>query len=118
LKLKRLLVLLTLILLLSIPALGELTEYQRGVANGLKIGLYMGELHGKSQYSTDYAREFNTYLDSYNQFLLASFGTNQTIINEFLLSPLTYSGINQEITSKTPTTISTTSEGQGNRDIF
>jgi hypothetical protein len=70
------------------PALGEMTEYQRGVANGLKIGLFMGEYYGKGQYVTDYAGQFNTYLESYNQFLWASFANNQTLINEFMLSPI------------------------------
>jgi hypothetical protein len=70
------------------PVLGEMTEYQRGVANGLKIGLFMGEYYGKGQYVTDYAGQFNTYLDSYNQFLWASFSDNQTLINEFMLSPI------------------------------
>jgi hypothetical protein len=70
------------------PALGEMTEYQRGVANGLKIGLFMGEYNGRGQYVTDYAGQFNTYLESYNQFLWASFANNQTMINEFMLSPI------------------------------
>ncbi len=70
------------------PALGEMTEYQRGVANGLKIGLFMGEYYGRGQYVTDYAGQFNTYLESYNQFLWASFANNQTLINEFMLSPI------------------------------
>ena len=70
------------------PALGEMTEYQRGVANGLKIGLFMGEYYGRGQYVTDYAGQFNTYLESYNQFLWASFANNQTTINEFMLSPI------------------------------
>jgi hypothetical protein len=70
------------------PALGEMTEYQRGVANGLKIGLFMGEYYGRGQYVTDYTGQFNTYLESYNQFLWASFPNNQTMINEFMLSPI------------------------------
>ena len=70
------------------PALGEMTEYQRGVANGLKIGLFMGEYYGRGQYVTDYAGQFNTYLESYNQFLWASFANNQTTIYEFMLSPI------------------------------
>ena len=70
------------------PSLGEMTEYQRGVANGLKIGLFMGEYYGRGQYVTDYAGQFNTYLESYNQFLWASFPNNQTMINEFMLSPI------------------------------
>ena len=70
------------------PALGEMTEYQRGVAVGLKIGLFMGEYYGRGQYVMDYAGQFNTYLESYNQFLWTSFANNQTLINEFLRSPI------------------------------
>lgn len=76
------------ILILASSALGNMTEYQRGVANGLKIGLFMGEYYGRGQYVTDYAGQFNTYLDSYNQFLWTAFPDNQSLINEFSLSPI------------------------------
>ncbi|MEI8003979.1 MAG: hypothetical protein WCG94_06545 [Methanothrix sp.] len=76
-------------LILAIPsALGEMTDYQRGVANGLKIGLFMGEYHGRGQYVMESAGQFNTYLENYNQFLWTSFANNQTLINEFMLSPI------------------------------
>ncbi len=80
-------VLVMLILTIS-PALGEMTDYQRGVANGLKIGMFMGEYYGRGQYVMDYAGQFNTYLESYNQFLWASFANNQTLINEFIRLPI------------------------------
>src|SRR5512136_651873 len=70
------------------PALGEMTEYQRGVANGLKIGLFMGEYYGRGQYVTDYAGQFNTYLEDYYQFLYASFANNQTLIDKFMRQPI------------------------------
>jgi len=76
-------------LMIAVPAvLGEMTDYQRGVANGLKIGLFMGEYYGKGQYVTESAGQFNTYLENYNQFLWTSFADNQTLINEFMLSPI------------------------------
>jgi hypothetical protein len=78
-----------IMLILAVPpALGEMTDYQRGVANGLKIGLFMGEYHGRGQYVMETAGQFNTYLENYNQFLWASFANNQTLINEFMLSPI------------------------------
>lgn len=78
-----------IILTLSVPpALGEMTEYQRGVANGLNIGLFMGEYYGRGQYVMDYAGQYNTYLESYNQFLWASFANNQSLMNEFMRSPI------------------------------
>lgn len=70
------------------PAFGEMTDYQKGVANGLKVGLFMGEYYGRGQYVVNYAGQFNTYLDTYNQFLGASFGSNQTLLNEFALSTI------------------------------
>ena len=77
-----------IILALAAPSLGQLTEYQRGVANGLKIGLFMGEYYGRGQYVTDYAGQYNTYLENYYQFLYSSFANNQTLIDEFMLSPI------------------------------
>jgi hypothetical protein len=78
-----------IILFLAVaPALGEMTEYQRGVANGLKVGLFMGEYYGRGQYVVDYAGQYNTYLDMYNQFLWSSFSTNQTLMNEFMRNPI------------------------------
>jgi len=77
------------ILCLAMPALGQMTEYQRGVANGLKIGLFMGEYYGRGQYVVDYAGQYNSYLENYYQFLYASFASNQTLIDEFMRSPIT-----------------------------
>src|SRR5512137_2469467 len=76
------------ILVLSAQALGQMTEYQRGVANGLKIGLFMGEYYGRGQYVSDYAGQYNTYLEDYYQFLYASFANNQTLIDKFMRSPI------------------------------
>lgn len=79
---------LIMLILVVAPAYGEMTDYQRGVANGLKVGLFMGEYYGRGQYVVNYAGLFNTYLDTYNQFLGASFGSNQTLLNEFTLSTI------------------------------
>lgn len=80
--------LIVLFLAFSVPVLAEMSEYQRGVANGLKIGLFMGEYYGRGQYVTDYAGQYNIYLDSYNQFLWASFGDNRTLIYKFARNPI------------------------------
>jgi hypothetical protein len=87
----KMIVLIAVLILLSLnlaPAMGEMTDYERGVANGLKIGLFMGELHGKAQYAANAAREFNGYLDRFNGFLQESFGANQTLIDSFSLEPI------------------------------
>lgn len=78
-----------IILLLAVaPAFGEMTDYQKGVANGLRIGLFMGEYHGRGQYVLESAGQFNTYLENYNQFLWDAFADNQTLMKEFMLSPM------------------------------
>jgi hypothetical protein len=87
-KLIAALAVLIMLIVAAVPALGDMTEYQRGVANGLKIGLFMGEYHGKGQYVMETAGQFNTYLENYNQFLWDTFANNQTLINEFMLSPI------------------------------
>lgn len=77
-----------IILLAVAPAFGEMTDYQKGVANGLRIGLFMGEFHGRGQYVLETAGQFNTYLENYNQFLWDTFADNQTLLNEFMLTPM------------------------------
>ncbi len=75
------------------PAMGEMTDYEKGVANGLKIGLFMGELYGKAQYAENAAREFNSYLDRFDAFLKASFGANQTLIDSFRFDAIPVSAL-------------------------
>jgi hypothetical protein len=87
-KMTWLIAFLIMLFLAVAPAYGEMTDYQKGVANGLKVGLFMGEYYGRGQYVVNYAGQFNTYLDTYNQFLGASFGSNQTLLNEFTLSTI------------------------------
>ncbi len=70
------------------PALGDLTDYQKGIANGLKVGLFMGELRGKALSSIDAAKDFNSFLDQFNQFLAEAFRNNQTAMDEFKLAPI------------------------------
>lgn len=75
-------------LAIAIPASAEMSDYEKGVANGMKIGFFMGELHGKGQYSTESAQQFNGFLDQFYQFLSDSFKNNQTMIDEFMKPPL------------------------------
>lgn len=75
-------------LMVSTPALAELTDYQRGVRAGLQVGLFMGELRGMGRYTLDSANEFNSYLSSLEQFLFNTFKENETAINEFRQLPL------------------------------
>ncbi len=87
-KILILIAVLTLFALNVAFAVGGMTDYERGVANGLKVGLFMGELYGRAQYAESAAREFNGYLEKFNAFLKDAFGTNQTLINEFQYDPI------------------------------
>ncbi len=87
-KLILIVLIIALLWLSAATALGEMTEYQKGVANGLKIGFFMGDLHGRAQYAVDAAREFNSNLERFREFLWSSFGDNQTLIEEFNLEPI------------------------------
>ncbi len=87
-KLMAIYIALILSILAAVPASGEMTEYQKGVANGLRIGLFMGEYFGRGQYEMDYAGQFNSFLDQYDQFLRKSFEDNQTLLKEYMLSPI------------------------------
>lgn len=79
---------LAILTLTALPALGELTDYQKGVADGLKIGLFMGEYKGMARYSTDAAKQFNGFLDNFNDFLTEAFGNNLTMQERFKFTPI------------------------------
>ncbi|NYT01554.1 MAG: hypothetical protein GKC10_02185 [Methanosarcinales archaeon] len=78
------------VLLVSTPALAELTDYQRGVAEGLNTGFYMGKLFGMAQYSEASGQEYNAQLDQYNQWLTGIFGANQSLLDQLAMPPLIY----------------------------
>lgn len=88
LRIKLLIAIAFLAMAAAAPAGAEMTEYERGVANGLRVGLFIGELLGESHFSSDSALEFNSFLDQFHQFLAESFGNNQTLINEFMKTPV------------------------------
>ncbi|MDM7934732.1 MAG: hypothetical protein QUS08_05005, partial [Methanothrix sp.] len=80
----------SIIVLLSLavlPALGELTDYQKGVADGLAAGLRMGRLLGAAPYDPASAQSYNEQVNAFNQGLAAVFGNNQTAIAMFWLQP-------------------------------
>jgi hypothetical protein len=76
-------------MLLASPVLAaELDDYQKGVASGLAIGLYMGKLQQPSAYSPDLANEYNSQVEKFNAFLQQVFANNQTMIDKFKLQPV------------------------------
>ncbi len=96
-NLKRAFAILALWSLATIPAMGELTDYQKGVTDGLQAGLIMGRLLGAASYDPAQAQEYNNRVDSFNRGLSSVFGNNQTALSMFWMQsqasyPLTSSG--------------------------
>lgn len=86
-KLTRIIAVLAILSLVVIPALGELTEYQRGAMDGMKAGLRMGRLLGAAPYDSASAQEYNNLVSPFNQGLAVLFGDNQTALQMFWMSP-------------------------------
>lgn len=86
-KLTRIIAVLAILSLVVIPALGELTDYQRGAMDGMKAGLRVGRLLGAAPYDSASAQEYNNLVSSFNQGLAALFGDNQTALKMFWMTP-------------------------------
>ena len=79
----RIFAILVLLSLVAIPALGELTDYQKGVSDGLAAGMRIGRLLGAAPFDPNQAQTYNDQVDSFNQGLATVFGNNQTALNMF-----------------------------------
>ncbi len=104
-KLKGIFAIFALLMLVAMPALGALTEYQQGFEDGLKAGLRMGRLLGAAEYDPNQAQEYDKLVTTFNQGLVTIFGNNQTALNMFSLPPYSsgYSGMTlQNFTSTKP----------------
>ena len=102
-KLKNLLILLPLIFLLSIPVIGGLTDYQKGVYDGLASGTRIGYWLGKAPYDTNAAQQYNSMVALFNNWLQAVFGANKTAVNSFWMKSQVF-GMNQIATNGAQTT--------------
>ena len=78
---------LALLSLAVIPAQGEMTDYQKGVMDGMKAGLIMGKLLGAAPYDPAQAQEYNNQVNPFNQGLTTVFGNNQTLLSMFWMQP-------------------------------
>jgi hypothetical protein len=78
---------LALLSLAVIPAQGEMTDYQKGVMDGMKAGLIMGKLLGAAPYDPAQAQEYNNQVNPFNQGLTTVFGDNQTLLSMFWMQP-------------------------------
>ena len=74
----------------AIPATADLTDYQKGIEEGLKIGFFMGNLSGLSQCNIEAARSYNENINQYNNWLAEIFDQNQTMLTIYALSPLVF----------------------------
>lgn len=86
-KLTRIIAVLTLLSLVVIPVLGEMTDYQKGAMDGMKAGLRMGKLLGAAPYDPTEAQKYNELVDVFNQGLAALFGDNTEAVKMFWMSP-------------------------------
>ena len=74
--------------LVAIPAMAEMTDYQKGVNDGLANGLRIGYLLGGAPYDTNAAQKYSSMVNPFNSWLQGTFGANQTEINLFWMKPL------------------------------
>lgn len=81
------LVAISLLSLLALPVMAELTDYQKGMMDGMTAGMKMGKLLGAAPYDSLAAQNYNNLINSFNQGLALIFGNNQTAIRLFSLQP-------------------------------
>lgn len=74
--------------LAAIPAMADMTDYQKGVNDGLMNGLRISYLLGGAPYSTSAAQQYTNMVNPFNSWLQSVFGANQTEINLFWMKPL------------------------------
>jgi hypothetical protein len=74
--------------LVAIPAMAVMSDYQKGVNDGLANGLRIGYLLGGAPYDTNAAQKYSNMVNPFNSWLQAVFGANQTEINLFWMKPL------------------------------
>ena len=77
----------TALIVLLIPAMAELTDYQKGVQAGIKAGFSMGRSYQQSYDGTLDIGRYNQAVNKYDQAIQSVFAGNQTAINMFLINP-------------------------------
>jgi hypothetical protein len=75
--------------LVAMPVMAELTDYQRGVEDGIKAGGRITYYYGAAPYDTNAAQKYGSMVNSFNAWLQSVFGSNQTALNLFWMKPLT-----------------------------
>jgi hypothetical protein len=88
-KFSRITAVIALLSLMALPVMAELTDYQKGVYDGLSAGGQIGYLRGAAPYDATAAQQYGSLVNQYNAWLQSVFGDNQTAINNFLMQPYT-----------------------------
>jgi hypothetical protein len=87
-KFTRIMAAIAMLSLVAIPAMAELTDYQKGVHDGLASGLKIGYLLGGAPCDTNSAQKYSNMFNSFNSWLQNVFGTNQSELSLFWMKPL------------------------------
>jgi len=75
------------LIMLLIPAMAELTDYQKGVQAGIKAGFSMGRSYQQSYDGTLDIGRYNQAINKYDQTIQSIFAGNQTAINTLWINP-------------------------------
>lgn len=87
-KFTRTMAVIAMLSLVAMPAMAELTDYQKGVNDGLIKGLRIGYMLGGSPYDTNSAQQYSGMVNPFNVWLQSVFGANQTALSIFEMKPL------------------------------
>ncbi len=86
-KFTRMMAVIAMLSLVAMPAMAELTDYQKGVHDGLASGIRIGYLLGGASYDTSASQQYSNMVNSFNSWLQNVFGANQTELNLFWMKP-------------------------------
>ena len=87
---KRRMLAVMVLVVFAIPAMAELTDYQKGAQAGIKAGFSMGRSYQQSYDGTLDTGRYNQAINQYDQTIQSIFAGNQTAINTLLINPTSY----------------------------
>ena len=89
-NMKRRMLAVMVLVMFAIPAMAELTDYQKGAQAGIKAGFSMGRSYQQSYDGTLDTGRYNQAINQYDQTIQSIFAGNQTAINTLLINPTSY----------------------------
>jgi hypothetical protein len=87
-KFTRIMAIVAMFSLVAMPVMAELTDYQRGVEDGIKAGGRITYYMGAAPYDTKAAQQYSGMVNQFNSWLQSVFGSNQTALNLFWMRQL------------------------------